>query len=196
MKPVLLCALLAATALPLHASAAPAVGVEQAASAQFDLRTAGGAVSQVQLLASVPTRASTGAAPLLRVVVEAPDGTVTRYSAAVPASAVTVGTDAAMLRTTLGGVPLSVRWTLSQYEVVVSFGDAAAAADKQGGWTGGGQGAVAQVALGAVRCSVSGWLGDAVAHDTAEYGAPTASALRGVALKGASCATPPTSSVP
>ena len=191
MKPVLLCAVLAATAFPFHASAAPAVGLEQAASVQFDLRTASGAVSHVQLLASVPTKASTAATPMLRAVVQAPDGTVTRYSAALPASAVTVGADAATLRTSLGGTPLSVRWTLEQYDVVVSFGDAAGAVDKQGGWSGAGQGAKADVTLGSVRCAVSGWLGDVATHDTAEYGAPAATALRGTALQGATCKEPP-----
>ena len=196
MKRVLLCTLLAVTAFPLDAGAAPAVGAEQAASADFDLRTAGGAVSHVQLLATVPTKASTSATPLLRAVIQDPSGTVTRYSAALPASAVTVTADTATLRTTLGGTPITMRWTLRQYVLVLSFGDAAGAVDKQGGWSGAGHGAGVDVALGSVRCNVDGWLGNVVAHDTAEYGAPTATALRGVALKGAACATPPYGSLP
>ncbi len=196
MKPLVLCALLAATAFPLDAGAAPAVGLEQAASAHFDLRDAKGAVSSVQLLATVPTKASTAATPMLRAVIKAPDGTVTRYSAALPTSAVTIAAETATLRTTLGGVPLAVRWTLREYVLVVSFGDAAGAVDKQGGWSGAGKGAMAQISLGSVRCSIDGWMGNVAAHDTAEYGAPTASALRGVSLTGASCAAPPSTTVP
>lgn len=196
LRPALALALAGGLLLAHHADAGPAVGAEQAADTGFRLRTAAGVSYDVLVLASSPTQASSVTAPLMRLVVQPVGGSQTRYSTTLPASAVSVASDLATLRTTLAGVPLEVTWRSSPGVAVVALGDGAAAAGGVGGWSGAGQGAVADVRLGGIRCGVTGWLGVVVGHDTTDYGAPVGGALKGVSLKGASCTEIPYTSLP
>lgn len=192
MRRTLVLSALAALALGPQASAAPAVGAEDGAAATFALTTAAGQHYDVRVLASVPTKASTATVARVRVHVFDPDA---KRSGDLPASGFTVDGSRSTLVTSLGGTPLRIVWTVSDYVVAASLGEASTDTEKADGWTIAGAGAVAQVTWGAVRCTTDATVvGKVLAHDTDSYGGPLAQRL-GLNLKGARCAAPATTSV-
>lgn len=96
------------------ASAAPAAGVEQVAEVDFTL-TSGRQVWTLYVEAIAPTAASPLTVPRvrLRLQVGQPSARpVTVHETVLRASDVVVGTDAALLSTRLGGVPVQVEWVV------------------------------------------------------------------------------------
>ena len=197
MRRTLLLTTLAAGLCAGQAQAAPTVGVEKAAFATFRVTTATQQVFDVRVLASLPdVNAGTGT-PKVRVVVLTADGKRSLHSATLPASAVSVTDAGASLTTRIGSLPLSVTWTTEDYVVAASFGDAAGEGTSVAGFVAAGNGARASVQLGSARCTdTTGIVGRALGHDTGEYGAPLAQALRGLSGKGLRCADVPSEPVP
>lgn len=175
--------LLAALVLPAHA--APSGSHEKGVMASFTVLTAQGR-SAVDVLASTPTP---GGAARLRVRVT-PDGssTVRRLYGELPAGALTTGTGTTSLSTRLGGLALRITWRDTAYTLASSLGDTSGDDTDAAGWTITGVSADTQVVLAGVRCGAATFaaVGDAVAYDTAGFGAPLARGL-GITTKRLRC---------
>ena len=197
MRRTLVLAALAAGLCAPHAQAAPTATVDKAALAAFHLTTATHQLYVVEVLASVPQ--TPGSSPVVRLSVEAPDGTRSLYSAPVPASALSVSDKAASLRTTIGSLPLTVSWTADAYALAASFGNISGRDGglEVSGWTAAGNGAHTVVQVGSATCALDwGIVGAAAGHDTDGFGTPTTQALKGVPAKGLRCAEIPSTPFP
>lgn len=176
-------AVLAALVLP--AQAAPSVSHEKGVMASFTVVTAQGK-SVVDVLASTPTA---GGAARLRVRVT-PEGssTVRRLYGELPAGALTTGKGTTSLSTRIGGLALRITWRDAPYTLASSLGDSSGDDTDAAGWTITGISADTQVVLGGVRCGAATFaaVGDAVAYDTAGFGAPLARGL-GITTKRLRC---------
>lgn len=187
LAPVLLLPL----ALVPHAGAA-STGASDAAFLAMDL-TVAGHVYRVDLLAARPTALGTGTADEVRLQVTDDDGFL-KYAAALPAGVLALSADAAELTTVVGGLPLHVQWSTNggfgsggDGETLAVDTEAPGAPDL--GYYATGSSAIAEVALGSTRCTLSVFalVGTAVsgAAATAE---PTTEAFDGLDLSDATCA--------
>jgi hypothetical protein len=193
MRRTLAVSALAALALAPQAHAAPTGGVADGAGAHFLVTTAAGQTYDLQVVAALPTKASTSSAPKLRVHVVQQD---TKRSGDLPASAVSVGTDKVTLAATLGGVPLRVTWAVDPGAVAVSFGELSSDSQTADGWMVAGKGATAQMTFGGLRCTTTNAIvGSVLGYETDSYGSALSNGL-GLNLKRARCGSPPSTNVP
>lgn len=174
--------LLALTATP--SGAAPSVGAQNAVTVGFAVPTAGGKLT-VQLVGTLPSSTSTATEPRVRVLVIAPDGSKSRYTAALKPGELQVGNGGATLTTRLGSLPLRVVWVARYEHGTVSLGAVGDALPGMAGspFLGEGGDADATVRLGRATCKTAdGIIGTAVRADAdaSSYGAPLSQALRGL----------------
>ncbi len=176
-------AVLAALVLP--AQAAPTVSHEKGLMTSFTVLSSKGR-SVVDLLASTPV---TGGEPRLRVRVT-PQGSskVRRLYGELPASALSRRDGVTTLATRLGGLALRVTWREAPNTLASSLGDSNGEGEDAAGWTITGVSADTEVTLGGVRCKEPSFsaIGDALAYDTAGFGAPLSQGL-GISSKGLRC---------
>ena len=190
MRRTLALSVLAALAVAPLASAAPTAGPESGSALDFRVTTRTGAHT-VSLLASAP---AAGGAPVLRVRLVSPSGTVTRFSGPLASSALVTAGGVTRLSTRLGGTPLTVVFHPMTPEVTVSFGHLDSDGEAAEGWAIAGNGGTADVTLGAVRCTVTLMAtGTATVVDSGSYGRPLSTPL-GVSLRGARCGDLPSGS--
>lgn len=185
MRRLALAAPVVLAALVVPAQAAPTASHEKGVMASFTVVSAQGR-SVIDVLASTPTA---GGAARLRVRVT-PEGSsvVRRLYGELPARALTSAPGTTTLTTRLGGLALRITWRDAANTLASSLGDSSGDSEDAGGWTITGVSADSQVVLGGVRCGAATFaaVGDAVAYDTAGFGAPLARGL-GLARKGLRC---------
>ena len=192
MRRVLALFALAAVALAPLASAAPTAGPESGSATQFRLTTRAG-VYTVSLLASTP---AAGGAPVLRMRLLSGAGDAKRFAGTLQAGALVTRGGTTTLSTRFGSIPLRVAFHPQTPVVTVSFGNVDSDNEVAEGWAIAGSGGTAEVALGAVRCTVTLMAtGTATVVDSGGYGRPLATAL-GLPLKGARCDDIPSSPLP
>lgn len=171
--------------LVLPAQAAPSVSHEKGVMASFTVVSAQGR-SVIDVLASTPTA---GGAARLRVRVT-PEGSsvVRRLYGELPARALTSSPGTTTLTTRLGGLALRITWRDAANTLASSLGDSSGDGEDTAGWTITGVSADTQVVLGGVRCGPATFaaVGDAVAYDTAGFGASLSNGL-GVTTKRLRC---------
>ena len=174
-------------ALSPVAHAAPAVTPASGAAAHLQV-VADGRTWDLMVLATTPSQGP----GQLRLRLTGPGGAVTRLYGELPAGALVTTRSPTfslrtVLRTRVGGVPLSVVWTSQPGALAVDMG----AHDSDGtsgvGWSVTGEGTDVAFALGSTRCRLTyGIDGQAVTYGTADYGRPLAAGL-GLPARGASC---------
>ena len=186
-----LSALLAVALAPL-ASAAPTVGPESGTATEFRLTTRAG-VYTVSLLAST---SAVGGAPVLRVRIAPSAGAAKRFAGVLPATALVTRGGSTTLTTRFGSLPLRVAFHPQTPVVAASFGNVDSDNELAEGWAIAGNGGTADIAFGAVRCTVSFMVtGTATVVDSGSYGRPLTTALR-LPLKGARCDDVPNTPLP
>lgn len=175
------------------ASAAPSLSAQHGAQVAFVL-TSGARTYVVTLLASQPVQ---GGAPQLRVHLGTQSETVRTLYGELPAKAFTDPSGSPVLRTTVGGVPLQVRWHPEAASAGLSGHSwfTGESTDVEG-WAVNGFSGSADVVLGSVRCATPHVVvGPASVAGGASFGQPLRTGLH-VPLKGARCGSMPSLPLP